>query len=38
MLEFGTFIVVLIAAIIAGGFTVETIMKRKRKHDLVSQI
>jgi hypothetical protein len=29
MLEFGTFVIVLIAAIIAGGFTVETVQKKK---------
>ena len=37
MLGFGTFVVVLIASIIAGGFTVETVQKRKRKHNLVNQ-
>lgn len=31
MSGFGTFIVVLIASIIAGGFTVEIFQKRKKK-------
>lgn len=34
MLEFGTFVVALIAFIIAGGFTVETIQKRKRTYKI----
>ncbi|MGI0022836.1 MAG: hypothetical protein ACRD9Q_08255 [Nitrososphaeraceae archaeon] len=37
MSGFGTFIVTLIAFIIAGGFTAETIQKKKRKRILVSQ-
>ena len=33
MLEFGTFVITLIAAIIAGGFTAEIIQNRKRKYE-----
>ena len=32
-IEFGTFVITLIAAIIAGGFTVETVQNRKRKYE-----
>lgn len=38
MSEFGTFIVVLIASILAGGLTVETVLERKRNHNLVNQL
>jgi hypothetical protein len=37
MLEFGTLVVALIAFIIAGGFAVETIQKKKERQNLVNQ-
>ena len=38
MLEFGTFVILLMAAIIAGGFIAETIEKRKRNYkNIVNQ-
>ncbi len=39
MLDFGSFVVALIAFIIAGGFAVETVQKRKKKEqNLVNQL
>lgn len=35
MLEFGTFVIILIAAIIVGGITVETIQKRKKNYEVL---
>lgn len=33
MLEFGTFVIVLIASVITGGFIVETVQKKKSKYE-----